>query len=301
MRMEIRSIRGSTACIDGPQLIGLYRTDESHCILLDCGSATIREELEETLSRAGLTPIGILATHAHFDHFGNAAYFQQKYGIPVAISFGEAELCRTLPAIKSHLFVYSAGEIMSDPLLNDIPCDVDRVIMPFENHILFCGVRFGILHTPGHSPDHCSIITPDRVCYCGDALMCGPHLENAKLPYAYNFRQSLESIERFREIGCSHLLVAHKGIIEAPFDRLLDDNRKAMETQLRTVASLIDRQMSREEIFTAVRETLRIRVDTPRKAEALERFLRPYLECLVDDGTLKLSVRGTGTLCYEPV
>lgn len=58
--------------------------------------------------------------------------------------------------------------------------------------------------------------------------------------------------------------------------------------------------MSLEEIFTAVRDTMHIRVDTPRKAENLERFLRPYLECLLDDGTHRLSLRGTGTLCYEP-
>ena len=294
--MEICPIRGNTAYLKGPQLIGLYITDDSHCILLDCGPAALRDTIGETLAQAGLTPIGILATHAHFDHFGNASYFQQKYGIPVAISFGEAELCRTFPAIKSHLFVYSAGEIMSDPMLNSLPCDVDRVIMPGETHILFCGVRFGILPTPGHSPEHCSIITPDRVCYCGDALMCGPHLEFAKLPYAYNFRQSLESIGHFRDIGCSHLLVPHKGIVEAPFDSLLDKNKEAMETQLRTVADIVNRQMSLEEIFTAIRETLNIRVETPQKAEAMERFIRPYLECLLDDGVLKLSLRGTGTL-----
>lgn len=299
--MEIRTIRGNTAYLDTHQLIGLYITDGRHCILLDCGPAGLRDEIEQTLAAAGLTPVGILATHAHFDHFGNATYFQQKYGIPVAISFGEAELCRTFPAVKSHLFVYSAGEIMSDPLLKTLPCKVDRVIMPYEDDIYFCGVRFRILRTPGHSPEHVSIITPDRVCYCGDALMCGRNLEGAKLPYAYNFRQSLESIEQFRDLACDYMLVAHRGVVKAPFDALLDDNRRCMEQQLQTVSSIIDHQMSLEEIFSAVREAMRIRVDTPRKAENLERFLRPYLECLLDDGTHKLSLRGTGTLCYEPV
>ena len=37
--MEIRTIRGNTAYLDAQQLIGLYRTDERHCILLDCGPA----------------------------------------------------------------------------------------------------------------------------------------------------------------------------------------------------------------------------------------------------------------------
>jgi hypothetical protein len=74
-----------------------------------------------------------------------------------------------------------------------------------------------------------------------------------------------------------------------------------MEHQLHTVASIIDHQMSVEEVYAAVRQTMAIRVNTPRKAQDLERFLRPYLECLLDDGTHRLSVRDTGTVCYEPV
>ena len=299
--MNISYITDHTGYLECRQLIGFYKTDEHHCILLDCGPVDVREALEAALSAAGLTPVGIIATHTHFDHFGNAAYLQKKYHIPVALSFGEAELCRTYPALKGHLFVYSAGEVMSDPQLKTLPCSADRIIMPDETGIRFCGVDLGILPTPGHSPDHISIITPDRVCYAGDALLCGPSLTDAKLPYTYNFRQSLESIDMFREIDCDHMLLAHKGVVPAPFGWLLDQNRRAMEHQLQCVADIIDHQMSLEEIFAAVRETMHIRVNTPRKAENLERFLRPYLECLLDDGTHRLSLRGTGTLCYEPV
>lgn len=299
--MKVNIIQGNTAYLEGRQLIGLYLTDPQHCIMLDCGATPVREEIEASLAEAGLSPIGIFATHVHFDHFGNASYFQKKYNIPVALSFGEAELCRTFPAIKSHLFVYTAGEVMTDPLLRQLPCSVDRVLMPSEDELYFCGVRFKVIRTPGHSPEHISIITPDRVCYAGDALLYDRSLTEAKLPYAYNFRQSLESIERLRAIPCDSMLMAHRGVVPAPFDDLIDENLRTMQRQLDSVRMIIDRQMSREEIFRAVRETLHIRVDTPRKAEDLERFLRPYLECLVDDGTLRLSVRGTGTLCYEPI
>ena len=189
---------------------------------------------------------------------------------------------------------------MDDPDLTALPCNVDRVIMPGEDYFYLRGVRFGLLRTPGHSPEHAAILTPDRVCYAGDALMCGPSLERAKLAYSYNVRQSIESIDLFRDLSCDWLLCAHKGVVPAPFDAFLDRNRDHLEERLRAVASLIDRTMSRDEIFTAVRDGMHIRIDTIRKAENLERFLRPYLECLVDDGTLRLTLRGTGTLCYEP-
>lgn len=302
MSRKIEIISGNTAYLDvGMALIGLYLIDDRRCILLDCGPASCRETLEASLAAAGLVPDGIIASHSHYDHFGNAAYFQKKYNIPVAITFGEAELCRTLPAIKSYLFAYSAGEVMDDPDLTALPCNVDRVIMPSENDFYMRGIRFGVLRTPGHSPEHAAILTPDRVCYAGDALMVGPSLERAKLPYSYNIRQSIESIELFRELRCDWLFCAHKGVIPAPFDGLLDTNRDRIEERLRTVSRIIDHEMSRDEIFAAVRDTLHIRVDTIRKAENLERFLRPYLECLVDDGTHRLTLRGSGTLCYEPL
>ncbi len=299
---KIELISGNTAYLDvGMTLIGLYLIDDHRCILLDCGPASCRKTLEDSLTEAGFVPDGIIASHSHYDHFGNAAYFQQKYNIPVAITFGEAELCRTIPAIKSYLFAYSAGEVMDDPDLTALPCNVDRVIMPSEDYFYMRGIRFMVLRTPGHSPEHAAIITPDRVCYAGDALMCGASLERAKLAYSYNIRQTIESVELFRNLRCDWLLCAHKGLVPAPFDTLLDANRDLMENRLLTVSRLVDHEMSRDEIFQAVRDTLHIRIDTIRKAENLERFLRPYLECLVDDGTHRLTLRGTGTLCYEPV
>ena len=299
--MKIQTVQGNTWYLDGPGLcIGLYLTDPKHCVLLDCGPTALRERIEAGLAAAGLQPIGIFATHAHFDHFGNAAYFQKKYGIPVALSFGEAELCRTFPAIKSHLFVYSAGEVMNDPELKVLPCNVDRVLMPSEEELYFCGVRFRVIRTPGHSPEHISILTPDRVCYAGDALMTGKTLAGAKLPYAYNPSQCLESMALLRDIPCDAMLLTHAGVIRAPFDSLVEENMSHMRAQLAAVLRLIDRPMSREEIMEAVRDSMHIRVDTPRKAEDLERFLRPYLECLTDEGRLRMSVRGTGTLCYGP-
>jgi hypothetical protein len=148
--------------------------------------------------------------------------------------------------------------------------------------------------------DHNSYITPDGVCYGGDALLCGHALTVSKLPYALNVRKSLETIEQFRTLDCPCMILAHKGVVEAPFDQLVEDNRQTMLSQLAQVSALIDHQMSVDEIYAVVREAMGIKVDTPAKALNLERFLRPYLECIIDDGTHRQSVRN-GTLCYEPV
>lgn len=297
--MELKQILGNTWCLAGHQLIPLYRTDSSHCILLDTGARAMRGEIEASLEENGLTPIGLLCTHTHFDHFGNARYFSEKFHCPVALPLGEAEICRTLASVKSHLYVYPAGQVASDPQLSEIPCLVDHVIRPEESDTMFRGVRFRVLHTPGHSLDHVSYVTPDNVCYIGDALMCGRTLHASKLPYAFNFRQSMDTIRTLKQVDCEAMAVAHCGLIYDHFDQLAEENLQVMEEQLSSVRALVDHPMSAEEVCAAVCTHLGVSVSTTKKAQNLERFLRPYLECMLDDGTHQLTLRGS-TLCYEP-
>lgn len=298
--MELKQISGNTWCLSGHQIIPLYRTDSSHCILMDTGPYALREELERDLARYGLTPIGLLCTHTHFDHFGNTRYLSEKFNCPVALPLGEAEICRTLASVKSHLYVYSAGQVASDPERSQIPCLVDHVIRPEETDTLFRGVRFRVLHTPGHAMDHAAYITPDNVCYIGDALMCGRTLHTSRLPYAFNFQQSLDTIRSLKGLDCQAMAVAHCGVLYEGFDALVEENLQVMERQLAEVRALVDRPMSSDEICGAVCRRMGVVVSTVKKAQNLERFLRPYMEYLVDSGSHRLTLRGN-SLCYEPV
>ena len=298
--MELKQISGNTWCLSGHQIIPLYRTDSSHCILMDTGPYALREELERDLARYGLTPIGLLCTHTHFDHFGNTRYLSERFNCPVALPLGEAEICRTLASVKSHLYVYSAGQVASDPERSQIPCLVDHVIRPEETDTLFRGVRFRVLHTPGHAMDHAAYITPDNVCYIGDALMCGRTLHTSRLPYAFNFQQSLDTIRSLKGLDCQAMAVAHCGVLSEGFDALVEENLQVMERQLAEVRALVDRPMSSDEICGAVCRRMGVVVSTVKKAQNLERFLRPYMEYLVDSGSHRLTLRGN-SLCYAPV
>lgn len=80
--MKLTQVKGNTWVLEGFELIPLYRLDNNKCILLDTGLEQEREDIENTLLEAGLTPAGILCSHAHIDHAGNNRYFQEKYRIP---------------------------------------------------------------------------------------------------------------------------------------------------------------------------------------------------------------------------
>ena len=88
--MELEHVLGNTWVFKSWELIPFYKVDESHCILLDTGLNDQREDLEESLQREGLTPVGVICSHAHIDHMGNVAYLKEKYGTQLAMSLGEA-------------------------------------------------------------------------------------------------------------------------------------------------------------------------------------------------------------------
>ena len=59
------------------------------------------------------------------------------------------------------------GMVRTIPRLQNLICPVDRVIAFGETAIDFCGVKLGVLRTPGHSPDHICVITPGQRLLCG--------------------------------------------------------------------------------------------------------------------------------------
>ena len=296
---EIIMVKGNTGYLNAPIIIPFYLTDASHCILMDTGTERMRERIVRTLEDNGLVPVGIICTHTHYDHFGNAGFLSKTYQCPIALPLGEAEVSRTIFAVKSHLFCFSSGQVAADPKMAAIPCVTDHVIRPKEKETFFCGIRFEIIHTKGHAIDHISIVTPDKVCYAGDVLMCGHAIRSAKLPYAFDLGEHLLSIEKMRNVKCSHLIMAHRGVYEAPFDALIDENLTVIKKEIRAVADLIDRQMTEEEIYKTIQRAMEIQIQTAEDALNIKRFLQPYLEYLLDQDMVKQSIRDQ-ILCYEP-
>lgn len=299
MAAELIQVKGNTWCITGTQYIPVYKTDEHHAVLLDTGTAPFRGRLERILEEAGITPVGIICSHTHYDHFGNARYLKEKYGIPLVLSIGEAEISRTAAGMKSHLFVFSIGQIRRDPMLKDLPCRADILIEEDQTCVTVAGTEFGILHTPGHAIDHIAIVTPDNVCYCGDAIFTERVLKNTKLPYAFDFGQCMESVDRFLDTDYDKLIFAHRGIEDAPYADLVRKNKAHMEAQMEVVRKLIDHQMSTAELCEVITREMDIHPGRPGKAQELERFLRAYVEYLTDIGAIHMEMRGD-TFCYAP-
>lgn len=300
--MKLNQVLGNTWVIEGSGLMGLYRLDGTHCILLDSGEVFEREELALLLDEHGLIPVGVICSHIHVDHSINNGWLKERYGTLIAAPAGEAHIARTPVSMKAYFYSASPASLarefegMASPVDTCIPWDART---PWMNCVFsFCGVDFRIIHTPGHSMDHVAIVTPDNVCYVGDAVISNEVLE-AKLPYHIYLEMALRSAERLRNTGCAAYIVAHRGI-HTDIDGVVDASSAHIRRRAEEILSLITRPMTFSGIWEAVNEHFALLSSRPIRAALMERNLRSFIDFLVDTGRLRWYAE-RGMLYYAPV
>ncbi|RHR10776.1 MBL fold metallo-hydrolase [Pseudoflavonifractor sp. AF19-9AC] len=295
--MKLSQVKGNTWVAEGMELIPFYKLDEHRCILLDTGLLSEREELEGALLDQGLTPAGILCSHAHVDHCGNSGYFQQKYRIPVALTAPEAAMCQNVLTLKCYFLTLSP-----DTVERESACMIhtpDVILPPEDGPFSFAGAEFTLIHTPGHSAGHVCTVTPDGVCYLADAVL-SHELLGAKLPYNLSQAMAMDSREKLRGLPYDTYIMAHHGVCTGEeLPHLLDANQSLIRTRAEEIRALIPRPMTLSQIDAAVCAYYQLFTHKPNRALRFERNIRFFVEYLVDRGLLEVRCRG-GVALYGP-
>jgi glyoxylase-like metal-dependent hydrolase (beta-lactamase superfamily II) len=127
-------------------------------LVIDPGDEADR--ILEVLSRNGLRAVGLLHTHAHFDHVGASVILGRETGAPILLHEGDVPLYAALQE-QGRMFGIPVGE----------PGTVDRRIADGER--IACGAgALEVMHTPGHSPGSvCFRLGGERpILFSGDTL-----------------------------------------------------------------------------------------------------------------------------------
>ncbi len=294
--MKLRQIKGDTWVAEASQLVPFYRLDAGRCILLDTGLLEEREELECALREAGLTPAGVLCSHAHVDHCANNSYFQKKYGAKVALTFPEAGMCVSLLNLKCYFLTLSPGTVERESA-----CMVHQpdIFLPMsDGPFTLCGAEFQIIHTPGHSAGHVCTVTPDNVCYTADALL-SEELLTAKLPYNLSQQMAMASREKLRDLDCAAYIMAHRGVCSGgEIGGLIDANQALILRRVEEILQLVDRPMTASQIDEQACSYYQLLTRKPRRALRFERNVRFFIEYLADTGRLAEECRN-GAVYYH--
>jgi glyoxylase-like metal-dependent hydrolase (beta-lactamase superfamily II) len=144
----------------GPIATNCYvvRTSDeaSEAVVIDPGGDAA--ELGRELERLGVTCVGILITHGHWDHLGGVADLADATGAPVYMA---AEERIALERIND----FAPAELPLRPYTPD-------VLLEGYETLDLAGISFQTLRVPGHSPAHLAYYA-EGCLFSGDVLFAG--------------------------------------------------------------------------------------------------------------------------------
>lgn len=146
--------------------------DDGSVTLVDCGLKKAPVRIVAGLAAIGKTTADvtrILLTHAHSDHAGGAAEMARRTRAPVAAHEADVEYAQAgrVPGWDTS---FLAGRLFNRLAGGKFPAVA--VAQPLtDGDVLDVGGGLRIVHTPGHSPGHVSLLhEPTKVLITGDAL-----------------------------------------------------------------------------------------------------------------------------------
>lgn len=246
--MEMTQVRGRTWMISGTTVLGVYVFENGQCLLIDSGAELLSaQKAMDMLHERGLRVWGIFNTHAHGDHAAGNRLFQQADDCRIFARPREA-VQLVHPEIQAWM-LYSASPVslLQAPLIVPPPCRVTDFLQPGEMEVL--GETFTIVDLPGHTMEHCGVITPDGVHFWGDVMLEEAWLEKCPYPYTFDVEKSLQSLRwTARQEGDIYCL-AHGGIL-ADARRCSERNRQMFREMMEWYLEELARApKSREELL----------------------------------------------------
>lgn len=150
-----------------PIVCGLYQ-ENAYLLCPECTRDAVLIDpgddlpaLKRALERSGRTLRAILLTHGHFDHMLSAQPLSRITGAPVYVHALDQEL------------LCDPEKCAYDPGCAAQRCPVDFEADELEEEIEVCGIRFRVLHTPGHTRGSvCFYDGENGALFCGDTLFC---------------------------------------------------------------------------------------------------------------------------------
>lgn len=200
--------------------IGIY-VDGNSAILIDTGSEET-PALLSMLKRHHLTPKAILNPHLHIDHIGCNKLLQDTFECPIFCPLDEIEDAR-----------YDAGVVSPDTPIG--PCTM--------------------ISLPGHSIAHQAVVTPDGVCFLGDAIMS----TYSKMPYYQNVGEALDSMKKILDLSYPYFVLSHAGVhdMDETHQIAMDNITKECD-RLDNILALCNRKIKTEKLATLFMDSIHI-------------------------------------------
>jgi hydroxyacylglutathione hydrolase len=142
----------------------IIEDETKECVIIDpgCSNDKERNQLLLTIQAHGLTPVRLLNTHCHIDHFPGNKFVCDTYNL--LPEFHETELQVMYAALDYQTLFGFKLEASPEPV-NYLK---DGDVVKFGN------TAFNVLFVPGHSPGHIAFYNEaEKIIISGDVLFQG--------------------------------------------------------------------------------------------------------------------------------
>jgi len=171
-------------------------------VLIDSGTGESFNRLTDNIKTLGFSPQqlkAIIATHAHIDHIGALADFQQKYYVKL--------IAHKLDASSIETGEGTGAEFYDVPYH---PCQIDTKIDKAAETLNFGPYQLNLIHIPGHTPGSMAIYVDmeKRVLFGQD--IHGPYIS----AWGADLAQARTSLRKLIEVRADILCEGHFGIYQ---------------------------------------------------------------------------------------
>lgn len=136
-----------------------HREGEAAIIDASCASSAEQRTVDAYIREHDLTVTHLILTHAHIDHILGCAHLESTY-----------DQAFYLHPDGTPFYEQAEQQGQAFGVSIDPPQRSTQPLTP-DDTLTIAGVRFRILHTPGHSPDSVSLVADDEdVAFTGDVL-----------------------------------------------------------------------------------------------------------------------------------
>lgn len=148
------TVRCARVGIIGTNCYILYDEDVKEAILIDPGDNA--QFLIRSIKEAGLKPVAILLTHAHFDHIGAVSEIRGSFDIPIYV--GEKD-----------------KDMLADGNMNmggfTVSLNEKDIILKGGESLHIAGIDIDVISTPGHTKGGlCFYIKDANILFSGDTM-----------------------------------------------------------------------------------------------------------------------------------
>lgn len=246
--MQLNKIKGNTYYIDAPTNIGIYVFKNKTCLLIDTGIDNSQAaKIDEVIKDNGLHPRYIINTHSHTDHCGGNSYFKKNY--PGCVVYAPVVEKLFLENPELHNTILFSSRPLKQLGKTSKNSGVDFILD--YGTIRLDEKKLEILALPGHTAGQIGIITPENICFSGDAIFSEHIMGKYSLPNLFDIEASIATLNYIKQLEADYFVISHmeKFISREEAFNLADTNLANIVMYQEQVLELLEQPLTREDLL----------------------------------------------------